>query len=67
MFGSTPVSFALMGRLGWILIFSDFLFFGIVLEELDRQPDLTNQVLEVAIDESGESVDIVWYELPTDK
>jgi hypothetical protein len=43
------------------------LLFGIVLEELDRQPDLTNQVLEVAIDESGESVDIVRYELPTGK
>jgi uncharacterized protein DUF5615 len=43
------------------------LLFGIVLEELDRQPDLTNQVLEVVIDESGESVDIVRYELPTDK
>ncbi len=32
-------------------------FFGFVLEELDQQPDLTNQVLEVTVDESGENVD----------
>jgi hypothetical protein len=42
------------------------LLFQFVLEELDHQPDLTNQVLEVAIDESGERVDIVRYEFPAD-
>ena len=42
------------------------LLFGFVLEELDQHPDLTNQVLEVSIDESGENVDIVRYELPAD-
>jgi hypothetical protein len=31
------------------------LLFGFVLEELDQQPDLTNQVLEVAFDELGEA------------
>jgi hypothetical protein len=43
------------------------LLFGFVLEELDQQPDLTNQVLEVAINELGGSVDIVRYDLPADK
>jgi hypothetical protein len=42
------------------------LLFQFVLEELDHQPDLTNQVLEVVIDESGERVDIVRYEFPGD-
>ena len=42
------------------------LLFGFVLEELDRQADLTNQVLEVSIDESGETVDVLRYEFPAD-
>jgi len=42
------------------------LLFGVVLEELDEEPDLTNQVLEVTIDASGDSVDILRYELPTE-
>ena len=29
------------------------LLFGFVLEELDREPDLTNQVLEITVDETG--------------
>lgn len=40
------------------------LLFEFALEELDEQPDLTNQVLEVTIDESGESLDLVRYEFP---
>jgi len=40
--------------------------FGFVLEELDREPDLTNQVLEITVDETDESVDIIRYELPAD-
>lgn len=40
--------------------------FGFVLEELDREPDLTNQVLEITVDERDESVDIIRYELPAD-
>ena len=43
------------------------LLFGLVLAELDQQPDLTNQCMEVSIDEFGENVDIVRYELPADK
>jgi hypothetical protein len=42
------------------------LLFGYVLEELDQQPDLTNEVLEVSIDELGASVEIVRYELPAE-
>ncbi len=42
------------------------LLFGVVLEELDEEPDLTNQVLEVTIDASGESVDILRYELQSE-
>ncbi len=41
--------------------------FGFVLEELDLRPDLTNQVLEVSIGESGDNVDIFRYGLPADK
>jgi Domain of unknown function (DUF5615) len=43
------------------------LLFGFVLDELDQQPDLTNQCIDVSIDEFGENVDIVRYELPADK
>ena len=43
------------------------LLFEFVLEELDQQPDLTNQVLEVTINDSDESVDIVRLELPPSK
>ncbi|MGA3046116.1 MAG: hypothetical protein ABSD67_05810 [Terracidiphilus sp.] len=43
------------------------LFFGFVLEELDQHLDLTNQVLEITIDELRESVDVIRYELPIDK
>jgi hypothetical protein len=40
--------------------------FGVVLEDLDEEPDLTNQVLEITIDASGQSVDILRYELPAE-
>jgi hypothetical protein len=40
--------------------------FVYLLEELDNNPDLTNQVLEASIDDSGESVDIIRYDLPAD-
>ena len=40
------------------------LLFTFILEELDVQPDLTNQILEVAIDDPGEKVEIVRYEFP---
>jgi hypothetical protein len=43
------------------------LFFGFVLEELDQHLDLTNQVLEITIDELRESVNVIRYELPIDK
>ena len=43
------------------------LLFAFVLEELDQQPDLTNQILEVTVDESGERVDVVRFDLPADK
>lgn len=43
------------------------LLFAFVLEELDQQPDLTNQILEVTVDESGERVDVVLFDLPADK
>ena len=40
------------------------LLFGSVLEELDQQPDLTNQILEVTVDESGARIDIIRYQFP---
>ena len=40
------------------------LLFGFVLEELSLRPDLTNQILEVTVDESGVSGDIFRYEFP---
>jgi len=40
------------------------LLFGFVLEQLDVEPDLTNQVLEIRVDESCERVDIIRYVLP---
>jgi hypothetical protein len=43
------------------------LLFGSVLEELDQQPELTNQVLEITLDELRENFDVVRYELPADE
>jgi hypothetical protein len=72
MFNSIPASYASMDLLGWTLTFSGF-FFNLSSKSsaperppAGIQPDLTNQVLAVAIDESGERVDIVRYEFPAD-
>jgi hypothetical protein len=42
------------------------LLFDFVLEELEQIPDLTNQILEVTVNELDGSVDILRYELPAD-
>ncbi len=35
-----------------------------VLDELDRNGDLTNQVLEVTLDDNKEAIDLIRYEMP---
>ena len=68
VFADVPIHAGLVcidGPTGMNLELQRFLF-GFVLDELDQQPDLTNQILEVSIDESGESVDILRYELPAE-
>jgi hypothetical protein len=38
--------------------------FSEVLDELDRNGDLTNQVLEVVLSDSGDSIELVRYAMP---
>jgi len=38
-----------------------------VLDELDRNTDLTNQVLEVTLDDDKVAIDLVRYEMPSMK
>ena len=40
--------------------------FGVALDELDRDSDLLNQVLEVILEDLDEEVEIRRYRLPTD-
>lgn len=35
-----------------------------VLAELQQNPDMTNQVLEVSLSDSGEEIDLLRYEMP---
>ena len=40
--------------------------FGVALDELDRDSDLLNQVLEVTLEDADEEIEIRRYRLPTD-
>ena len=40
--------------------------FGVALDELDRDSDLLNQVLEVTLEDPDEEIEIRRYRLPTD-
>jgi hypothetical protein len=39
--------------------------FGEVLDELDGSGDLTNQVLEVTLDDDKAAIDLIRYEMPS--
>jgi hypothetical protein len=41
------------------------LLFDEALEELERNADLTNQALEITLDETGGAIEVLRYELPS--
>jgi hypothetical protein len=47
----------------WISIFNSELF-EIALDELDRDNDLVDQVLEISLPDSGDEIDVLRYKLP---
>lgn len=40
--------------------------FEIALDELDRDGDLVNQVLEITLPESGDEIEVLRYKLPVE-
>jgi hypothetical protein len=38
--------------------------FSEVLDELDRDSDLTNQVIEVSFNETEDEIDVIHYQMP---
>ena len=54
-----------MARPEWISTYNSSLF-EVALDELDRDGDLLNQVLEVNLEDPDEEIEVRRYRLPTD-